>query len=76
MFTSYWFTVILGAFFVTLSLISAFLEFHAASFTLMVRVPSSLIVVHEVIDFQLIDSVTLQFLVLLSLREATKTSQI
>jgi hypothetical protein len=76
MFTSYWFTVILGAFFVTLSLISAFLEFHAASLTLMVRVPSSLIVVHEVIDFPFNDKLTLQFVVLLSLREAINSHHI
>jgi len=75
-FTSYWFTVILGAFFVIFNLISAFFIFPASSVTLIDNVHSSLIVAHDDMDFQFKDNSTLQFFVLLSLRDATKTSQI
>ena len=61
---------------VILSLIFAFFTFPASSDTLIVRVHSSDMVVHEVIDFQFNDNSTLQFLLLLSLRYATKISHI
>ena len=73
MFTSYWFTLILGAFFTMFSFMSVLFIFHASSDTLMVKVHSSDIVVHEAIVFQLMDNSTLQFLVLSSLREAIKS---
>ena len=60
----------LGAFLVRFSLISAVFEFHASSTTFMVRVHSSEIVVHGVIVFPLSDSEILQFLLLLSVRDA------
>lgn len=75
-FTSYWFTMILGAFFVTLSAIYALLLFQASSLTSMARVHSSEIVVHDAIGFQLMDNDTLQDFVLLSLRDATIRFQI
>ena len=61
---------------VVFNLISELFIFHASSDTLIVSVHSSLIVVHEVIVFQLIDSDTMQFLVLLSLRDATNSLHI
>jgi hypothetical protein len=58
------------------SFMSTFFEFHTSSLTVIVRVHSSEMVVHEVIDFQFSDNSTLQFLLLLSFRDATKISQI
>ena len=60
----------------TLNVMLEFFTFHASSDTFMVNVHSSLTLVHDVIAFQLIDRDTLQFLVLLSLHDATKTSHI
>ena len=75
-FISYWLTVMLGTFFVMVNFTSAFFEFPASSDTLMVRVHSSDIVVPDETDFQFTDNSTWQSLVLLSLQDATRTSQI
>ena len=58
------------------SVMSLDFSFPASSDTLIVRVHSSDIVVHDVMFFQFIDKEILQFLLTLSFREATKTSQI
>jgi hypothetical protein len=66
----------LGAFFVKLSFISAFFVFPASSDTLIDNVHSSDIIVHEGMIFQFSDISILQFLLLLSLRDNAKISQI
>jgi hypothetical protein len=55
---------------VVFNLISELLLFPAASLTLIVSVHASFTVVHDAISFQFNDKLTLQFVVLLSLREA------
>jgi hypothetical protein len=74
-FISYLSTVISGALFM-FNVRLAFLVFPAASVTFIVKVHSSLMVVHEVTGFQLIDNSTLQFLVVSSDREAISVLQI
>ena len=69
------FTLILGAFSSTLSLISILLVFHAASLTCSLRVHFSDIIVHAVIGFQLNNREVEQFLVTSSFRVAISSSQ-
>ena len=64
----------LGAFFTKFNLISWLFRFQASSDTTIVNAHSSLIVVHDVTAFQLMDKETVQLVVLSSLHDATKTS--